>query len=181
MVYHLKITYLNSENPKRTDIEPIFFFNRMFNEAEIKYWPTELEMADLVWVIRKIRHMIENAKQPIVIFTDFTLNISIAKQTILVNNNNGKFNFRLVRAFIYFSQFPLNVKYRPGKNHVIPGAFSRLSSGNGPGTLSRNNDFLNLNTYYCGILNPSLWFSCPTIFENKFSSVMFRKIYRINW
>ena len=74
----------------------------MFNEAETKYWPAELEMAGLVWVIREIRHMIEITKteKTAVIFTNNAINISIAKQTILANNNINKFNFRLVRAFI---------------------------------------------------------------------------------
>ena len=52
-----------------------FFFNRMFNGAEIKYWPTELEMADLVWVVREIRHMNEIAKQITVIFINHAANL----------------------------------------------------------------------------------------------------------
>ena len=84
------------------DIEFILFLNRMFNKTKTKYWPIEFEMACLIWAVRKIRHMIEAPKQSTFIFTDYTVNISIAKQTILVNNNIDKFNFRLVRAFIYF-------------------------------------------------------------------------------
>ena len=79
MVYHLKITCLNPEKPKRSDIELIFFFSRMLNEAETKYWPTELETAGLVWVIRKVRHMIKAAKQFTVIFIDHVANIVITK------------------------------------------------------------------------------------------------------
>ena len=146
-----KITYSNSENPKRMDIEFILFLNRMFSETETKYWPIEFEMAGLIWVIRKTRHMIDIAKQTTVIFTDHATNISISKQTIWANNNINNFNFRLVRTFIYFSQFRMNVKYRPGKKHVISDTLSRLSSGNGPVTLSRNNDFLNLDIYFCDI------------------------------
>ena len=57
------------------------FFNQMFNDAEIKYWPTKFEMAGLIWVVRKIRHMIKATKTEMttVIFTDYTVNISIAK------------------------------------------------------------------------------------------------------
>ena len=58
MVYHLKSTCLNPEKPKYSDIEPIFF-NRMLNETEIKYWPIELEIVGLVWVIRKTRHKLK--------------------------------------------------------------------------------------------------------------------------
>ena len=131
MVYHLKITCLNPIKPKRSDIEP-FFFNRMFNEAETKYWPTEFEMVGLIWVIRKIRHLIETAKETTVISTDHAANISIIKQTTLASNNIDKLNFRSMRASIYFSQFRFTVKYRPGKKHVIIDVLSRLSSNNGP-------------------------------------------------
>ena len=119
----------------RTKFSP----NRMSNEVEIKYWPTELEIVGLIWVIRKIRHMIESAKQINVILIDHTANISIVKQTTFANNNTDKLNFRLIRASIYLSQFRLNVKYRPGKKHVIPDVLSRLFSGNRPVKLPRRN------------------------------------------
>ena len=95
MVYHFKTTY-NPEKPKRIDMEPISL-NRMLIESEIKYWPTKFEMAGLVWVIRKIRHMIETAKtdKTTVISTDHTVNISITKQTSFASNNIDKrFNIK---------------------------------------------------------------------------------------
>ena len=129
----------------------------MSNEVEIKYWPTELEMAGLVWVIRKMRHLIEIAKKTTVIYTDHAANTFLTKQIIFATNNIDKLNLRLVKFSLYFFQFRFNVKYRFGKKHVIPNAFSRLSSGNGPITLPRNNpnDFLDLDIYFCGVLNPS--------------------------
>ena len=45
----------------RCTIQPILFLSRMFNRAESNYWPLEAEMAGVVWVVRKIRHMIEAA------------------------------------------------------------------------------------------------------------------------
>ena len=110
----------------------------MFHDAENKYWPIEFEITGLIWVMRKVRHMIDAAKYTTVVFTDHAVNILITKQTILANNNIDKLNFRLVRIFIYFFQFRFNIKYRPGKKHVIPNAFSPLSFGNGPVTLSRS-------------------------------------------
>ena len=189
MIYDLKTAYSNPEEPKRMNIQLILFLTRMFNETKIKYWPIEFEMAGWIWVILKIRHMTEAAKQTTVIFTDYAANISIAKQTILANNNIDKLIFGWYEHF-FSSQFWLNVKYRPGKTNIIPDAFSRLTSGNGPVTLSCNSDSLNLNLYIFVMLNPSTnadcytfqknWFSYPTIFENKSQTVMFKKIYGIN-
>ena len=157
MVYHFKITCVNPEKPRRSDIEPIMFFNRMLNDAEIKYWPTELEMPDLIWVVRKVRHIIKatKAEKTTVIFIDHAVNISIAGQTTLASNNIDKFNLRLVRAFIYLSQFRLNVKYRLGNKHIIPDALSRLFSGNGPLPRRSPADSLNLDIYFSGLMDPS--------------------------
>ena len=101
--------------------------------------------------------MIKAAKQTTVIFIDHAANTSIAKQTTLSSSNTDKLNLRLVRASTYLSQFKLNVKYRPGKDHVIPDALSRLSSGNGPATRRRTSpaDALDMDTYFCGVLDPS--------------------------
>ena len=63
MIYHIKFICLNSNKSKRIDIEFILFFNRIFNEAEKKYWFIELKMIDLMWIIRRVRHMIEATKK----------------------------------------------------------------------------------------------------------------------
>ena len=46
-IYHLKFT---CSNPKKTETfrYRTLFFSRMFNDAEIKYWPIEFEMANLI-------------------------------------------------------------------------------------------------------------------------------------
>ena len=53
MAYHNKRRVDNeaTEPPKKTEIEPILFLSKLLNEAEVRYWPTELELAGLVWVI----------------------------------------------------------------------------------------------------------------------------------
>ena len=110
-------------------------------------------MAGLIWMIRNIRHVIKTTKteKTTVVFTDYTVNIWITKQTILTNNNIDKFNLRLM------SQFRLNVKYRSGKNYIIPNVLSCLFSGNKPIKLPRKNpaDFINLNIYFFGLMDPS--------------------------
>ena len=55
---------LSPEDPKQLDKQPIMFLSRLLSDAETRYWPTELEIAGLVWVIKKVRHMIEAATKP---------------------------------------------------------------------------------------------------------------------
>ncbi|KAG7004443.1 hypothetical protein G7Y79_00025g057290 [Physcia stellaris] len=98
--------------------------------------------------------MIKAVKGIIVVFTDHAANTSIAKQITMNSSNTDKLNLRLVRASVYLSQFRLKVKYRSGKDHVVPDALSRLASGNGQIGKSPEDRF-DLNTYHGGIIDPS--------------------------
>ena len=82
----------------------------------------------MVWVVRKVKQMLNaSRKRPqIVIYTDHSVTTFIVKQTKLTTSNTDKFNFLFVRVSIYFFQFELDVKHKPGKLHVIPDALFRL-------------------------------------------------------
>ena len=69
VIYHYKLrTELNNANavknnsnlgkrqftPQYSDIQPIMFLSKMLSPAERNYWPTEMEVACLVWVIKKL-------------------------------------------------------------------------------------------------------------------------------
>ena len=155
VIYHLKLG-ADPNNPKRSEIEPIMFLSRMLTPAEERYWPTELEMAGLVWVVRRARHLIEASRHPTIVFTDHAANTGIAKQTTLSSSNTDKLNLRLVRASTYLSQFRLDVRYRPGKKHVIPDALSRLPADRS--FLDEGN--LDLESYNTSMTDPSMDDQC---------------------
>ena len=91
--------------------------------------------------------MIETIKNIIVVFTNHVVNTFIAKQTTMNSNNTDKLNLRLVRAFVYLSQFRLKMKYKSKKNHVVSNALSKLTSDNEQ--IDRNSkNKLDLNTYH---------------------------------
>ena len=69
-------------------------------------------------------------------------------------NNVDKLNLRLIRAFIYLSQFQLNIKYRFDKKHVIFDVLSRLSFDNDQiDNRINSDDNLNFDSYHDNILN----------------------------
>ena len=73
---------ISSKYPPQTSVEPILFLSRMLSGAETRYWPTELETAGCVWVIRKIWHLIESSlKPPAIIFMDHSAIPGLAKQS----------------------------------------------------------------------------------------------------
>ncbi|KAL1981340.1 hypothetical protein VTN96DRAFT_2781 [Rasamsonia emersonii] len=131
VVYHVKKEYDHAElkkPPPRAMMEPIMFFSRTLTPAERHYWPTELEVSSLIWVLRKIRHLVEAAPCDLlpVIYTDHSATISIAKQSSLTSSSTDRLNLRLVRASQYIQQFNLLIYHKPGKENVVADALSRL-------------------------------------------------------
>ena len=115
---------------KRTRIRPIMFLSKLLTDAERNYWPTELEVAGLVWTVRKVRHLIESSKSKVVVYTDHSASVDIAKQGSLATTSTVRLNLRLIRASQYLQRFELDVRHKPGKRNIIPDALSRLASTN---------------------------------------------------
>ena len=131
IIYHVKgdILIIPSAYPALADIEPIMFLSRCLNSAEKNYWPTELEIAGIVWVVRKIRHMIESTEcPPTIIYTDHSAAIPISRQTSMTTSSTDKLNLRLVRASQYLSGFNLTLRHKSGKTNIVPDALSRLQA-----------------------------------------------------
>lgn len=126
MVYHVKGDPLVNDFP-RASIQPIMFLSKLLNAAESRYWPTELEVAALVWTIKKINHLLVHRtdRKPI-IFTDHAATADIMKATSLSSLSTDKLNLRLIRASQYVSQYDLDIRWRPGKQNTVPDALSRL-------------------------------------------------------
>ena len=124
-VYHVK-------NDKKIftkeNIQSISFLSKILTPTEIKYWLIELETTDLVWLVKRIRHMIDVvvAISQIIIYTDHSIITSIVKQIKLFSNSIDKLNLRLVRASTYLSQFRLDVQHKLEKQHIVSDVLSRL-------------------------------------------------------
>jgi len=119
---------------EKTTIQPIMFLSKCLSSAERRYFPTELEMAGLCWAVKKMRHMIE-ASSKIYVFTDHAAVTAIARQHRLTTTESlESLNLRLAKASVYLQQFELDVRYRPGKLHLVPDALSRLQPEHVPET-----------------------------------------------
>ena len=118
MIYHFKISssFFKNSDPKaapfRIDIEPIMFLFKLLNDPETKYWPTKLEMAALVWIIKKVCHMIKSVMNTIIIYIDHTISIFITRQTTLATSFTNKLNFRLIRVSQYLSKLNISLRHR---------------------------------------------------------------------
>ncbi|ERF74442.1 hypothetical protein EPUS_09487 [Endocarpon pusillum Z07020] len=54
--------------PSRTFLRPIIFLSKCLTPAERNYWPTDLELAGLVWAVKQLRIYIEQTRT--IIYTD---------------------------------------------------------------------------------------------------------------
>jgi hypothetical protein len=107
---------------------PVCFLSKRLNKQEMNYWPTELEVAGLVWTILKIRHLVDDSND-VVVFTGHQATTDIVKLSNFRNATPHKQNLRLVRASLYLSQFPhLRVLHIAGRLNIIPDALSRLQT-----------------------------------------------------
>ena len=52
---------------------------RMHRPWQNHIWPTELEVAGLVWAIRKIRHLFDNSPLATIVYTDHSATVGIVK------------------------------------------------------------------------------------------------------
>lgn len=67
----------------------------------------------MVWVLQKIRHMIESSKHSTRIFKNHGAVLGIAKQTLLSTSSIDKLNLRLIRASEYLQRFNIEIRHKP--------------------------------------------------------------------
>ena len=150
MIYHDRsnMKYSSNEYSKKANIQFILFLNRLLIDFEKRYWSIELKMTELVWIVKRIRHMIESVTKTTVIFIDHVANFSIVKQTTLNSENIDKLNFRFVRISTYFSQFNIDVRYKTERINIVSNALFRLSAINFFKNVEHMNT-LDIDSYHC--------------------------------
>ena len=85
----------------KSKVKLILFLSQLFKDAETKYWLIELEIINLVWIVKKVWHMIELFKMFIIIYINYGASVGIIKQTLLIMSFTDKFNLHLVCALKY--------------------------------------------------------------------------------
>ncbi|KAJ5435515.1 hypothetical protein N7445_006400 [Penicillium cf. griseofulvum] len=80
------------------------FLSRLLTPAEKHYWATELEVFCIVWVVRKIRHMIEAAPEGLT--------------PIAYTDHIAKVQIRCLEARIFLSKPPNASKSTSGKSFI---------------------------------------------------------------
>ena len=129
IVYHVLNDSSNDEVYSRTAIQSIMFLNRCLNETEKNYWSIELKVVDIIWIMRKIRHMIESIEvSSTIIYTNHSIVVFISRQITLIIFSSDKLNLRLMKTSQYLSEFNLFIRHKVDKVNVMSNAFFRFQT-----------------------------------------------------
>lgn len=112
--------------PTTKPLFPIAFVSRGLSAAERNYWTTDMEMAGLVFAVKKMKHYLETSPE-VEFSTDHQANAAIAKILDLQTTSPAKANLRLQSWAVYISQYwPLKVTWLKGSDMNCPDALSRI-------------------------------------------------------
>ena len=120
MIYHVLNDFSNDITFFCIAMQFIMFLNKCLNDAEKNYWLIKLKITDIVWIIKKIKHMIESIEMSsIIIYIDYNAVVSILRQTTFITFNINKLNLKLVKASQYLFEFNLFIRHKIDKFNII--------------------------------------------------------------
>jgi len=94
-VYHAK-KFTKDSTSKQKFMKSVLFLSKLLQDAEMQYWLTELKVTELIWVVKKIRHMIEVTVKNVIIYTNYVISIRISHQFSLNITAVKKLNLYLI-------------------------------------------------------------------------------------
>ncbi|KZZ88636.1 hypothetical protein AAP_04734 [Ascosphaera apis ARSEF 7405] len=119
VVYHAREDWAGfrtgdySVPPPRSKLLPILFLSRQLQGGEVRFHPTDMELACIVWVLRKIKVHVEVSPRT-VFYTDHVSNTYIAHQSVQQASMGG-YNMRLTLGAVLIRSFPrVEVRYIKG-------------------------------------------------------------------
>ena len=154
MLYYIKrdVIVEIDKFSSRHAIESVLFLNWLITDIETRYWSTELKIAEIVWILKKTRYIVEAFSSITVIYTNHGVALKITFQIILFIIFTNKLNLRFVRVSNYIQRFNLNIKHKSEKQHVISNALSRFVSANINRSLKKVVDEKELNVLFIASL-----------------------------
>ena len=81
MLYYMKKLFYKNDDKyfSRYVIESILFLSWFITNAKLKYWFIKLKIIEIIWVLKKIRYIVETTLNIIIIYTNHDVTIDIAK------------------------------------------------------------------------------------------------------
>ena len=180
MLYYVKKVFFESNKYfSRHVIESIFFFSRLLTDVETRYWFTELKIANIVWVFKKTRHIVEISSNKTIVYIDHEFALDIANQITMITISIDKFNLCLVRASNYIQRFNLDIRHKSNKQHIVFDVLSRLINDNINALVIKNFDESEFDVLFTISLIEMKKDFRNRIFENYKTNLNWQKINQI--
>ncbi len=129
MIFHVKENSNENIIFNKSNIELIMFLSKILASIKTRYWSTELKRIDVIWIVKKVRHLIKSFKKSLtIIFTNHFAIAEIIKQTFLISFNTNKLNLRLIQTSQYLFVLSIDIKIKFDKFHIISNVLLRLFS-----------------------------------------------------
>ena len=144
-IYHMKKSHSFTSGQKSMKL--ILFLSKALANTETHYWLTELEVTDLVWLVRKICHMLKLAEKSTIVYTDYFTTLDIVCQFSLTSITSiDKMNLQLVCISKYLQRFCLDVQHKAGKINIVSDTLFWLASTSMSALLNQSLDSLTVDT-----------------------------------
>lgn len=139
MIYHIKNFVVdNIKFISHIFVELILFLSRMLNTAEANYWSTKLKVADIVWIIKRVHHLIDFTDiSSIIIYINHSTAISISRQISFFTSSINKLNLKLMCISQYLLNFNIVIRHKVEKMNVVSDALSCLKINIALNTLNK--------------------------------------------
>ena len=158
------------------------FFSKILIDAETKYWSIELKMIEVVWIVKKIRHIIESCRKSLMtIFIDHAVTANLIKQIFLTTFNTNKLNLRFVRTFQFLSALFIKIKIKSKKLHVMSNVLFRLKTNlDSKKNVSKNRNEFNESTVFENLNDVKKFFAHVRRLKHRsFRNVLFHRVNEI--
>ena len=133
-----------------------------------------IDIVDIVWVLKKIRHLVEFSVIIIVIYIDHDAVLNLIKHIIFITSFIDKLNLRLIRVFDYIQKFDLKIRHKFDKMHIVSNVLFRLINFNT--NSKKSDDEKKLNVLFTIILiNMNVTFR-NRLLKNYFNDSTWKKI-----
>jgi len=114
-------------------------------------------VTELIWVVKKIRYIIEATVKNVIIYIDYVISIKISCQFSLNITVMKKLNLHLIQVSKYLQCFCLNVHYKFKKlNIILDALFWLLSDNNICECLVNQKNQLKMNNFILKVLQINL-------------------------
>lgn len=130
-IFHTVINknLFNKCQPTNNSIQPSLFLSKLLITTEKNHQCTELGIANFVWVIKKVRHLINSSRAQVIIQTDHLAILDILQQfSIKPMVFTMRLNLWLVKVSQFLQQSKLSIWHKRGNKYIIFDILNRLAN-----------------------------------------------------